>query len=157
MSLEIKKRKVRAEPRIRWWKLNEDEYSRKFREEVSQVLGDKIEEDRWETISEVVRQKAKKVLGVTSGRRKEDKETWWWNEEVQKSISKKKRAKMKWMKKVSRSIRKCRAQQRRRWPRQRTRHMRSCTRSWIVEKGKKTFTDWPGRETELDGMCSMLK
>ncbi|KAK4305270.1 hypothetical protein Pmani_022829 [Petrolisthes manimaculis] len=60
MSLEIKKRKaVRAEPRIRWWKLNEDEYSRKFREEVSQVLGDKIEEDRWETISEVVRQKAK--------------------------------------------------------------------------------------------------
>ncbi|KAK4294257.1 hypothetical protein Pmani_033112 [Petrolisthes manimaculis] len=97
MSLEIKKRKaVRAEPRIRWWKLNEDEYSRKFREEVSQVLGDKIEEDRWETISEVVRQKAKKVLGVTSGRRKEDKETWWWNEEVQESISKKKRAKMKW-------------------------------------------------------------
>ncbi|KAK4328611.1 hypothetical protein Pmani_000982 [Petrolisthes manimaculis] len=97
MSLEIKKRKaVRAEPRIRWWKLNEDEYSRKFREEVSQVLGDKIEEDRWETISEVVRQKAKKVLGVTSGRRKEYKETWWWNEEVQKSISKKKRAKMKW-------------------------------------------------------------
>ncbi|KAK4307644.1 hypothetical protein Pmani_020601 [Petrolisthes manimaculis] len=96
MSLEIKKRKaVRAEPRIRWWKLNEDEYSRKFREEVSQVLGDKIEEDIWETISEVVRQKAKKVLGVTSGRRK-DKETWWWNEEVQKSISKKKRAKMKW-------------------------------------------------------------
>ncbi|KAK4299887.1 hypothetical protein Pmani_027715 [Petrolisthes manimaculis] len=96
MSLEIKKRKaVRAEPRIRWWKLNEDEYSRKFREEVSQVLGDKIE-DRWETISEVVRQKAKKVLGVTSGRRKEDKETWWWNEEVQESISKKKRAKMKW-------------------------------------------------------------
>ncbi|KAK4303316.1 hypothetical protein Pmani_005768 [Petrolisthes manimaculis] len=60
------------------------------------VLGDKIEEDRWETISEVVRQKAKKVLGVTSGRRKEDKETWWWNEEVQESISKKKRAKMKW-------------------------------------------------------------
>ncbi|KAK4290566.1 hypothetical protein Pmani_036545 [Petrolisthes manimaculis] len=58
------------------------------REEVSQVLGDKIEEDRWETISEVVRQKA--------GRRKEDKETWWWNEEVQESISKKKRAKMKW-------------------------------------------------------------
>ncbi|KAK4320004.1 hypothetical protein Pmani_009074 [Petrolisthes manimaculis] len=55
-----------------------------------------IEEDRWETISEVVRQKAKKVLGVTSGRRKEDKETWGWNEEVQESISKKKRAKMKW-------------------------------------------------------------
>ncbi|KAK4307251.1 hypothetical protein Pmani_020964 [Petrolisthes manimaculis] len=36
------------------------------------------------------------VHGVTSGRRKEDKETWWWNEEVQESISKKKRAKMKW-------------------------------------------------------------
>ncbi|KAK4298997.1 hypothetical protein Pmani_028704 [Petrolisthes manimaculis] len=33
---------------------------------------------------------------VLIGRRKEDKETWWWNEEVQESISKKKRAKMKW-------------------------------------------------------------
>ncbi|KAK3537919.1 hypothetical protein QTP70_024578 [Hemibagrus guttatus] len=35
------------------------------------------------------------VLGVSSGRRKEDKETWWWNEEVQDSIQMKRLAK-KW-------------------------------------------------------------
>ncbi|KAK3553911.1 hypothetical protein QTP70_015303, partial [Hemibagrus guttatus] len=34
--------------------------------------------DDWETIAEVIRETGKKVLGVSSGRRKEDKETWWW-------------------------------------------------------------------------------
>ncbi|KAK3551979.1 hypothetical protein QTP70_031626, partial [Hemibagrus guttatus] len=38
----------------------------------------------------------RKVLGVSSGRRKEDKETWWWNEEVQDSIQRKSLAKKKW-------------------------------------------------------------
>ncbi|KAK3534427.1 hypothetical protein QTP86_015226, partial [Hemibagrus guttatus] len=38
----------------------------------------------------------RKVLGVSYGRRKEDKETWWWNEEVQDSIQRKKLAKKKW-------------------------------------------------------------
>ncbi|KAK3518565.1 hypothetical protein QTP70_002544, partial [Hemibagrus guttatus] len=35
-------------------------------------------------------------MGVSSGRRKEDKETWWWNEEVQDSIQRKRLAKKKW-------------------------------------------------------------
>ncbi|KAK3514351.1 hypothetical protein QTP70_015880 [Hemibagrus guttatus] len=35
------------------------------------------------------------VLGVSPGRRKEDKETWWWNEEVQDSIQRKRLAKKK--------------------------------------------------------------
>ncbi|MGL5621931.1 hypothetical protein [Cetobacterium sp.] len=39
--------------------------------------------DDWETTAGVIRVATKKVLGVTSGNRKEDKETWWWNEEVQ--------------------------------------------------------------------------
>ncbi|KAK3514944.1 hypothetical protein QTP86_020859, partial [Hemibagrus guttatus] len=34
--------------------------------------------------------------GVSSGRRKEDKETWWWNEEVQNSIQRKRLGKKKW-------------------------------------------------------------
>ncbi|KAK3542477.1 hypothetical protein QTP86_027738 [Hemibagrus guttatus] len=38
----------------------------------------------------------RKVVGVSSGRRKEDKETWWWNEEVQDSIQRKRLAKKKW-------------------------------------------------------------
>ncbi|KAK3509436.1 hypothetical protein QTP70_035088 [Hemibagrus guttatus] len=48
--------------------------------------------DDWETTAEVIRE----VLGVSSGRRKEDKETWWWNEEVQDSIQRKRLAKKKW-------------------------------------------------------------
>ncbi|KAK3510739.1 hypothetical protein QTP70_021324 [Hemibagrus guttatus] len=36
------------------------------------------------------------MLGVSSGRRKEDKETWWWNEEVQDSIQRERLAKKKW-------------------------------------------------------------
>ncbi|KAK3568613.1 hypothetical protein QTP86_010636 [Hemibagrus guttatus] len=39
--------------------------------------------DDWESTAEVIRETGRKVLGVSSGRRKEDQETWWWNEEVQ--------------------------------------------------------------------------
>ncbi|KAK3522283.1 hypothetical protein QTP86_001624, partial [Hemibagrus guttatus] len=46
--------------------------------------------------AEVIRETGRKVLGVSSGRRKEDKETWWWNEKVQDSIQRKRLAKKKW-------------------------------------------------------------
>ncbi|KAK3570685.1 hypothetical protein QTP86_025027 [Hemibagrus guttatus] len=52
--------------------------------------------DEWETTAEVIRETGRKVLGVSSGRMKEDKETWWWNEEVQDSIQRKRLAKKKW-------------------------------------------------------------
>ncbi|KAK3551155.1 hypothetical protein QTP70_013898 [Hemibagrus guttatus] len=52
--------------------------------------------DDWETTAEVIRKTGRKVLGVSSGRRKEDKETWWWKEEVQDSIQRKRLAKKKW-------------------------------------------------------------
>ncbi|KAK3542543.1 hypothetical protein QTP86_028679, partial [Hemibagrus guttatus] len=52
--------------------------------------------DDWETTAEVIRETGRKVLGVSSGRRKEDKETWWWNEEVQDSVQRKRLAKKKW-------------------------------------------------------------
>ena len=46
--------------------------------------------------AEMLRKAAETILGVTFGKRKRDKETWWWNEEVQKSIKKKKEAKKTW-------------------------------------------------------------
>ncbi|KAK3518497.1 hypothetical protein QTP70_001481 [Hemibagrus guttatus] len=52
--------------------------------------------DDWETTAEEIRETGRKVLGVSSGRRKEDKETWWWNEEVQDSVQRKRLAKKKW-------------------------------------------------------------
>ncbi|KAK3567105.1 hypothetical protein QTP86_009809 [Hemibagrus guttatus] len=50
----------------------------------------------YNTTAEVIRETGRKVLGVSSGRRKEDKETWWWNEELQDSIQRKRLAKKKW-------------------------------------------------------------
>ena len=52
--------------------------------------------DGWVSTAEVVRETTRKVLGVSSGQRKEDKETWWWDEEVQESIRRKRLAKKKW-------------------------------------------------------------
>jgi hypothetical protein len=44
----------------------------------------------------VVRETARKALGVSSGQWKVDKETLWWNEEVQESIRMKSLAKKEW-------------------------------------------------------------
>ncbi|MCJ8739628.1 hypothetical protein PDJAM_G00049220 [Pangasius djambal] len=66
-------------------------------EELRQALGGQVVlPDDWETTAEVIRVTGRKVLGVSSGRRKEDKETWWWNEGVQDSIQRKRLAKKKW-------------------------------------------------------------
>ncbi|KAI5619089.1 hypothetical protein C0J50_21120 [Silurus asotus] len=92
MVLEVKKkrRRVKTERRIRWWKLKEEECSVRFREKVDGG------EEMLATNAEVMRDTARKVLGVTSGNRKKDKETWWWNEEVRDSIRKKRLAKQNW-------------------------------------------------------------
>ncbi|XP_051789178.1 uncharacterized protein LOC127529475 [Erpetoichthys calabaricus] len=78
MTLEIKKRKrVRAEPRIKWWKLKKEDCKVEFREEVRQALGGSEElPDSWETTADEVRVTARRVLSVTSGKMKEEKETW---------------------------------------------------------------------------------
>ncbi|KAK3540457.1 hypothetical protein QTP70_031008 [Hemibagrus guttatus] len=69
----------------------------KHRQKLRQALGGQVVlPDDWETTAEVIRETGRKVLGVSSGRRKEDKETWWWNEEVQDSIQRKRLAKKKW-------------------------------------------------------------
>ncbi|KAI5628038.1 hypothetical protein C0J50_8276 [Silurus asotus] len=99
MVLEVKKkrRRVRTERRIRWKKMKVEDCSVRFREEVRQGFGGGKEVlDDWKTSAEVIRRTARKVLGVTSGTRKEDKETWRRNEEVQESIRRKRLAKQNW-------------------------------------------------------------
>ncbi|KAK3540495.1 hypothetical protein QTP70_032457 [Hemibagrus guttatus] len=62
-----------------------------------QALGGQVVlPDDWESTAEVIRETGRKVLGLSSGRRKEDKETWRWNEEVQDSVQRKRLAKKKW-------------------------------------------------------------
>ncbi|KAK3523668.1 hypothetical protein QTP70_007843 [Hemibagrus guttatus] len=97
MVCKTKRSKIEMEKKTKWWKLKKEECCEEFREKLRQALGGQVMlPDDWETTAEVIRETGRKVLGVSSGRRKEDKETWWWNEEVQDSIQRKRLAKKKW-------------------------------------------------------------
>ncbi|KAK3520075.1 hypothetical protein QTP70_012469 [Hemibagrus guttatus] len=98
MTLMVcKKKRSEIEKKTKWWKLKKEECCEEFRQKLRQALGGQVLlPDDWETTAEVIRETGRKVLGVSSGRRKEDKETWWWNEEVQDSIQRKRLAKKKW-------------------------------------------------------------
>ncbi|KAK3532561.1 hypothetical protein QTP86_024146, partial [Hemibagrus guttatus] len=94
---QMKRSKIKIEKKTKWWKLKKEECCEEFRQKLRQALGGQVVlPDDWETTAEVIRETGRKVLGVSSGRRKEDKETWWWNEEVQDSIQRKRLAKKKW-------------------------------------------------------------
>ncbi|KAK3527442.1 hypothetical protein QTP86_022668, partial [Hemibagrus guttatus] len=97
MVCKTKRSKIEIEKKTKWWKLKKEECCEEFRQKLRQTLGGQVVlPDDWETTAEVIRETGRKVLGVSSGRRKEDKETWWWNEEVQDSIQRKRLAKKKW-------------------------------------------------------------
>ncbi|KAK3574270.1 hypothetical protein QTP86_004383 [Hemibagrus guttatus] len=94
MVCKKKRSKIEIEKKT---KLKKEECCEEFRQKLRQALGDQVVlPDDWETTAEVIKVTGRKVLGVSSGRRKEDKETWWWNEEVQDSIQRKRLAKKKW-------------------------------------------------------------
>ncbi|KAK3550697.1 hypothetical protein QTP70_002387 [Hemibagrus guttatus] len=97
MVCKKKRSEIEIEKKTKWWKLKKEECCEEFRQKLRQALGGQVLlPDDWETTAEVIRETGRKVLGVSSGRRKEDKETWWWNEEVQDSIQRKRLAKKKW-------------------------------------------------------------
>ncbi|KAK3525420.1 hypothetical protein QTP86_031566 [Hemibagrus guttatus] len=98
MTLTVcKKKRSKIEKKTKWWKLKKEECCEEFRQKLRQALGGQVVlPDDWEATAEVIRETGRKVLGVSSGRRKEDKETWWWNEEVQDSVQRKRLAKKKW-------------------------------------------------------------
>ncbi|KAK3549270.1 hypothetical protein QTP70_034481 [Hemibagrus guttatus] len=97
MVCKKKRSKIEIEKKTKWWKLKKEECCEEFRQKLRQALGGQVVlPDDWETTAEMIRETGRKVLGVSSLRRKEDKETWWWNEEVQDSIQRKRLAKKKW-------------------------------------------------------------
>ncbi|KAK3532647.1 hypothetical protein QTP86_027463, partial [Hemibagrus guttatus] len=97
MVCKKKRSKIEIEKKTKWWKLKKEECCEEFRQKLRQALGGQVVlPDDWETTAEEIRETGRKVLGVSSGRRKEDKETWWWNEEVQDSVQRKRLAKKKW-------------------------------------------------------------
>ncbi|KAK3557084.1 hypothetical protein QTP70_024750 [Hemibagrus guttatus] len=97
MVCKKKRSKVEIGKKTKWWKLKKEECFEEFRLKFRQTLGGQVVlPDDWETTADVIRETGRKVLGVSSGRRKEDKEIGWWNEEVQDSIQRKRLAKKKW-------------------------------------------------------------
>ncbi|KAK3556277.1 hypothetical protein QTP70_007055 [Hemibagrus guttatus] len=98
MTLMVcKTKRSKIEKKTKWWKLKKEECCEEFRQKLRQALGGQVVlPDDWETTADVIRETGKKVMGVSSGKRKEDKETWWWNEKVQDSIQRKRLAKKKW-------------------------------------------------------------
>ncbi|KAK3535778.1 hypothetical protein QTP70_021098, partial [Hemibagrus guttatus] len=125
----IQKKRSRIEKKTKWWTLKKEECCEEFRKKLRQALGGQVVlPDDWETTAEVIRETGRKVLGVSSGRRKEDKETWWWNEEVQDSIQRKRLAKKKWdMDRTEENRQEYSAEGRGRCLRPSRRHMTSCT------------------------------
>ena len=95
-----KKRKPElATPRIKWWRLREDNRKVQFREKVlDKVRPVESVQEWWEETSTTILRAGQEVLGMTTGRRPPvDKETWWWNDKVQEVIKAKKVAKKIWV------------------------------------------------------------
>ena len=67
------------------------EYRDKVEEEY-QLKADTNAEESWKLFKKVVMRAAEEVRGTTKGGKHFDRETWWWNEEVQKSMRRKKDA-----------------------------------------------------------------
>ncbi|KAK3559121.1 hypothetical protein QTP86_005039 [Hemibagrus guttatus] len=116
MVCKKKRSKIEIEKKTKWWKLKKEECCEEFRQKLRQALGGQVVlPDDWETTAEVIRETGRKVLGVSSGRRKEDKETWWWNEEVQDSVQRDRLAKKKWDMDMDRTEKNSEESVQRRW------------------------------------------
>ena len=84
-----------AQPKIKWWRLEEEELRERFKEVVlrSIVLAEDVN-NWWNENSAMILRTAEELLGMTSGRGPpNDKESWWWSPETQEKIRKKKEAK----------------------------------------------------------------
>ena len=82
MKLARAREKKRARvPKTKWWKLAEPESRQQFATEATKRLQEKIREgtEDWENVTEDMRQLGEEILGKTSGKTKQEKETWWWD------------------------------------------------------------------------------
>ena len=93
-----KGRPERGAPKIKWWRLKDENLKREFKERVLERVEPLDEvQDWWRVNSQEIRKAGEEILGVTSGKGPPpDKETWWWNDEVQEVVKRKKEAKKRW-------------------------------------------------------------
>ena len=85
-EIKCSKRRIpeQVTPKIKWWRLKEDNLNTQFREKVlsERRLLESVHE-LWEENSMVILRAGQEVLGMTTGRIPPvDKETWCWNDEV---------------------------------------------------------------------------
>ncbi|VDP17149.1 unnamed protein product [Heligmosomoides polygyrus] len=94
------KPKVRAEPRIRWWRLRSSEHNELRRAVLEAGLPDPTGpvKEIWRRVTQTILRCAKETLGETNGGTRGDKAAWFWNEEVQAAVREKKEAYRQWQK-----------------------------------------------------------
>ena len=92
------KRKVTMEKRIKWFKLKNQDHKQAFKERVPRDMYMEMGDVNgwWNRVSESILRAGKEVLGESSGKIWENKETWWFNEEVQQKAQAKKMKKKRW-------------------------------------------------------------
>ncbi|XP_064107974.1 uncharacterized protein LOC135216529 [Macrobrachium nipponense] len=98
MEIEQIRRKNARAKRIKWFKLKEIELCRQFKEKVLVELTHEIEDvdEWWNRTMEIILRVAREILGKSSGKMFENKETWLFNEEVKDATKQKREAKKKW-------------------------------------------------------------
>ena len=86
------KRKVRIQPKIKWWNLKNDKIQQ-FRDKIKEELHsfNLDVNNMWNSMSRLISRVAKELLGETKGRyissTEHNRESWWWSEDVQKVIN----------------------------------------------------------------------
>ena len=78
--------------------LNNEEHRQAFKERVLRHIDMEMEDVNgwWNRVSENIISAGKDILGESSGKIWENKETWWFNEDVQQKIQTKRMAKKRW-------------------------------------------------------------
>ena len=86
--------KKNVEPKIKWWRLKDQEMKDRFRDAVlpSIILANDVN-IWWVENSAMLMRTAEELLGKTSGKGPpNDKESWWWSQETQEKIKRKREA-----------------------------------------------------------------
>ena len=94
----VHKGRAKMRRKIKWFKLKDEllkqQFSDKVLEEINANFGDVNE--WWNRVNEVFLKTGKELLGETSGKIWENKETWWFNADVQEKSRLKKVAKKRY-------------------------------------------------------------
>ena len=94
----VLKRKPQGPRKVKWFKLRDRDVCAQFKTKALQKIDLEMNDLNawWSRTKKALLDTGKEVLGESSGKIWENKETWWFNEEVQEVTKLKKQAKKKW-------------------------------------------------------------